>query len=137
MDAAVGKLLKYLDDNGLRDNTFVFFTSDNGPETSEPLQESLSLLWLARPLAGHETAHHRSGLPRARNHPLAGPHQARRGQQPNRCAASTCCQPFCAIAGVKPPEGRTLDGADISPIFAGKAVERPHPLYWQYDFAIS
>ena len=33
MDAAVGKLMKYLDDNGLRDNTFVFFTSDNGPET--------------------------------------------------------------------------------------------------------
>src|SRR5262249_7180236 len=33
MDAAVGKLLKYLDEHGLRDNTFVFFSSDNGPET--------------------------------------------------------------------------------------------------------
>jgi len=33
MDAAVGKLLKYLTDHGLRDNTFIFFSSDNGPET--------------------------------------------------------------------------------------------------------
>src|SRR5207248_946778 len=30
-----------------------------------------------------------------------------------------------------------LDGADPSPIFAGQPIRRPHPLYWQYDFAIS
>ena len=33
MDAAVGKLLAYLDKHGLRDNTLVLFSSDNGPET--------------------------------------------------------------------------------------------------------
>ncbi|MEO6245906.1 MAG: sulfatase-like hydrolase/transferase, partial [Opitutaceae bacterium] len=33
MDAAVGKLLAYLDAHGLRENTFIYFTSDNGPET--------------------------------------------------------------------------------------------------------
>ena len=31
MDAAFGKLLSVLDDLKLRDNTLVFFTSDNGP----------------------------------------------------------------------------------------------------------
>src|SRR5262249_45689813 len=43
---------------------------------------------------------------------------------------------LCALAGVRPPE-RKLDGADITPLFEGKPVKRPHPLYWQYDFAIS
>ncbi len=31
-DATAGRVLKALDDNGFRDNTIVFFTSDNGPE---------------------------------------------------------------------------------------------------------
>jgi arylsulfatase A-like enzyme len=43
---------------------------------------------------------------------------------------------LCAIAGVRLPE-RTLDGADVTPIFEGRPVTRPHRLYWQYDFAIS
>ena len=42
-----------------------------------------------------------------------------------------------AIAGLKTPQGRTPDGADISPFIAGKPIKRPHSLYWQYDFAIS
>lgn len=33
MDAAAGRIIEYLDENGLRDNTLIFFTSDNGPET--------------------------------------------------------------------------------------------------------
>ena len=33
MDAAVGKLMAALDELKLADNTLVFFTSDNGPET--------------------------------------------------------------------------------------------------------
>ena len=32
IDFAFGRLMKTLDDLGLRDETFVFFTSDNGPE---------------------------------------------------------------------------------------------------------
>jgi arylsulfatase A len=60
-------------------------------------------------------------------------------------AGTVCTEPVChvdllptvcAIAGAKLPE-RTLDGADLAPIFAGKQVTRPHPLYWQYDYAIS
>ncbi|MEQ9070592.1 MAG: sulfatase-like hydrolase/transferase, partial [Gimesia chilikensis] len=33
MDAAVGRLMKTLEEQQLSENTFVFFTSDNGPET--------------------------------------------------------------------------------------------------------
>ena len=34
MDAAVGKLMTYLEDNGLHENTLVFFTSDNGSQVT-------------------------------------------------------------------------------------------------------
>ena len=38
LDHAFGMLMKGLDEMGLRDNTIVFFTSDNGPEgaTADP-----------------------------------------------------------------------------------------------------
>lgn len=36
LDADVGTLLDYLDEKGLRDNTIVVFSGDNGPEEMEP-----------------------------------------------------------------------------------------------------
>ena len=33
--------------------------------------------------------------------------------------------------------GPELLRAPIAPLFEDKPVQRPHPLYWQYDFAIS
>jgi arylsulfatase A len=43
----------------------------------------------------------------------------------------------CALAGIEPPQDRSLDGANMLPLFAGEPIVRPHPLYWQYDRAIS
>ena len=43
---------------------------------------------------------------------------------------------LCALAGAKLPD-RPLDGVDAGPLlFDGKKLERPKPLYWQYDKAI-
>ncbi len=38
-DYRVGEILKALDDNGIRENTLVVFTSDNGPETNYEYQQ--------------------------------------------------------------------------------------------------
>jgi len=37
-----------------------------------------------------------------------------------------------AAAGIDPPQGRTLDGADLLPVFAGGVVARTKPLYWRW-----
>ena len=80
--------MKYLDDHKLRDNTFVFFTSDNGPET-------------LRRYKGAERSYGSPG-------PLRGMKlHITEGKEPR------------------------------NPVFDGKPVKRRHPLYWQYDFAIS
>ena len=135
MDAAVGKLLKYLDDHGLRDDTFVVFTSDNGPETLKRYQGATRSYGSPGPLRGMklhitEAGYRVPGIVRWPGHTRAG-----------TVSAEPVCNvdllpTLCAIAGVRPPE-RTLDGADVMPIFDGQPVVRPHPLYWQYDFAIS
>jgi arylsulfatase A len=136
MDSAVGKLLKYLDEHGLRDNTFVYFSSDNGPETLNRYKTANRSYGSPGPLRGMklhitEAGYRVPGIIRWPGH-----------TRPGAVSAEPVCSldllpTFCALAGIPPPAGRPLDGAAISPLFAGKPVQRPHPLYWQYDFAIS
>lgn len=136
MDAAVGKLMKYLDDHALRDNTFVFFSSDNGPETLKRYAAGTRSYGSPGPLRGMklhitEGGYRVPGIVRWPGH-----------TQPGTVSAEPVCSvdllpTICAIAGSKTPADRALDGANIEPLFEGKSISRPHPLYWQYDFAIS
>lgn len=136
MDDAVGKLLKYLDEHGLRENTFVFFTSDNGPETLNRYKGAQRSHGSPGPLRGMklhitEAGYRVPGIVRWPGHAKAG----------TTSAEPICNVDFlptaCALAGIEPPKDRALDGASLLPFFAGKPIQRPHPLYWQYDFAIS
>ena len=40
LDLEVGRLLHYLESEGLADNTYVLFFSDNGPESSDPIAQA-------------------------------------------------------------------------------------------------
>jgi arylsulfatase A-like enzyme len=43
---------------------------------------------------------------------------------------------LCEIAGVRPPDGRRLDGASILPALEGQRIRRRVPLHWRYYNAI-
>jgi arylsulfatase A len=135
MDAAVGQLLRYLDDHGLRDNTFIYFSSDNGPETLKRYKSAERSYGSAGPLRGMklhvtEAGYRVPGIIRWPGHIAAGATNAE----------PICNLDFlptaCALAGIAPPRDRALDGANLLPLFAGQPLVRPHPLYWQYDFSI-
>lgn len=136
MDAAVGKLLTYLDEKKLADNTLVFFTSDNGPETLHRYPNAKRSHGSPGPLRGMklhvtEGGYRVPGIVRWPGH-----------VKPDTVIAEPVCNvdllpTFAAAGGATLPTGKTLDGVDIAPLFVGKPVKRPHPLYWQYDAAIS
>ena len=136
MDAAVGRLMKYLDDHNLRENTFVFFSSDNGPETLNRYKTANRSYGSPGPLRGMklhitEAGYRVPGI-------IRWPGHTRAGTISTEAVCNTDLLPtLCDIADLKPPADRALDGASLVPIFDGKPVQRPHPLYWQYDFAIS
>jgi len=136
MDAAVGKLLKYLDEHNLRENTFIFFSSDNGPETLNRYKTAHRSYGSPGPLRGMklhvtEAGYRVPGI-------LCWPARVKAGTVSSEPVCNTDLLPtLCALAGVKPPADRALDGADLTPLFDGKPVPRRQPLYWQYDFAIS
>lgn len=129
MDDAFGRLMKQLDEAGLRDSTLVFFTSDNGPAITRqhpygsagPLRDKKGFLteggirvpgiirWPGRVPAG-----------KTNDEPVSG---------------VDWLPTVCEIAGIKPPRDRKLDGVSFVPLLTGGRVERTEPLYWHFHRA--
>ncbi len=131
MDAAVGKLIKALDDQGLADNTLVFFTSDNGPETLNRYGNAWRSHGTAGPLRGMKLWLYEGGIrvPGI----LRFPGRTAAGKDVSEPVCSVDLLPtFCELAGVEAPSDRALDGASFTSIFQGKPVKRQSPLYWHY-----
>ncbi len=126
LDDAIGRVLAALDAGGLRENTLVFFTSDNGPARTR-----------------HHNAGSTGGLREFKGHMYEGgirvpgivrwPGKITPGSVSAEPVSGVDWLPtLCALAGIAPPADRTLDGVNIAPVLAGEAVERPQPLYWQF-----
>ena len=129
MDAEFGRLIDTLDAMKLRDNTFVMFTSDNGPEyrAEHPFGSAGPLR--GKKLHMYEGGIRVPGIVRYPGHTTAG-------QTSDEPINNTDFLPtFCALAGGKLPE-RKLDGVNFLPALEGKPLTRPVPLYWQYNAAL-
>jgi arylsulfatase A len=135
VDHEVGRLLKSLDDGGLRENSLVFFSSDNGPETLNRYKGSERSYGSPQPLRGVKLHLYEGGIrvPGI----VRWPQQIKPGQTSHEPVVSYDLLPtFCAIAGVRLPADRVLDGSSLLPLWNGEPLKRAKPLYWQYDRAI-
>lgn len=136
MDHEVGRLLAALDEFGMRDDTFVMFTSDNGPETLNRYKNASHSHGSPGPLRGmklhmYEGGIRVPGMVRWPGHTLAGTESS------EPVCGVDLLPTLCALGGVAAPTDRALDGADVAPIFDGGTVARTQPLYWRYDRALS
>jgi arylsulfatase A len=110
LDWAVGQILDTLRSEGLDKNTFVFFTSDNGP-------------WLIRGLAGGSAGLLRDGKGSTWEGGMRVPGIA---WWPGRIPAGKVCHEVATsmdllptiahFAGTEAPKDREMDGVDIGPI---------------------
>ncbi|QDU81433.1 Arylsulfatase [Polystyrenella longa] len=137
MDAAAGRLLGELDQQQLRDNSFVMFTSDNGPETLNRYGPRSSRSYgLPDPLRGMKLHVYEGGIrvPGI----IRWPGHAAAGSVSNEPISGVDVLPtVCALAEIEVNVKKTLDGANILPALAQQPIDRPHPLYWRYDRALS
>ena len=122
MDYAVGKVLEALDDIGAANNTFVFFTSDNGPLPSEGGSSG--------GLRGNKRNDFEGGI---RVPGIARwPGHIRPGSISDVPVIGTdIFATVLDITGVPLPGDRTIDGVSILPAFANKPVERKVPMFWR------
>jgi arylsulfatase A len=135
VDHEVGRLLATLDDVGLREQTLVQFTSDNGPETLNRYR-------------GSERSHGSAGRFRGMKlHMYEGgyrvpgivrwPGKVKPGTVSDTPVCGVDVLPtLCAAAGIAPPAELVLDGTNLLPLFEGRPFTRTNPLYWRFDNAI-
>jgi len=131
VDLAVGKLLAAIDDMGLNENTFVIFTSDNGPETLNRYKSANRSYGTPGPLRGmklhtHEAGYRVAGI-------MRWPSTIQAGQESDEVVSSLDFLPtFANLAGAEVPEDLLLDGVDMLPALQGNKLERNNPLLWVY-----
>jgi arylsulfatase A len=128
VDDSVGRIMQTLDELGLRDDTVIIFTSDNGglstyPEENGPTNNAPLRLGKGFPYEGGIRV------------PLIirWPGVARPG--------SMCTVPVTSVdyfptilraAGLKPSAGRRIDGEDLTPLLAETGTLERDAIYWHF-----
>ncbi|QXD25680.1 sulfatase [Opitutia bacterium ISCC 51] len=114
IDWSVGQILNSLDDHGIRKNTLVVFTSDNGPwlrygdhgGSAGPLRQGKGTFF--------EGGYRVPGV-------MTWPGKIEQGKISNKFASTIDLLPtFAKLAGAPMPKGRPVDGIDISDLLMGK-----------------
>lgn len=121
LDWSVGEVLATLRETGLDRRTLVVFTSDNGPWIESHLGDYGGS---AQPLRGFKMSTWEGGLR------VPGifwwPGRIAGGQVSDEMASTLDLLPtFAAIAGVRLPSDREVDGLDLWPWLAGEAARSP------------
>ena len=125
MDLAVGKVLAALDDAGLRENTLVIFTSDNGGLSTSEGWPTSNL-----PLRGGKGWLYEGGI----REPLLirWPGVTKPASVISTPVSSPDFFPtLLAAAGAQPAPGQIVDGASLVSILKGARVSE-RSLYWHY-----
>jgi arylsulfatase A-like enzyme len=126
LDWSVGQVLGALRNTGIAENTFVFFTSDNGP-------------WLTQGLAGGSAGLLRDGKGSTWEGGMRVPGIA---WWPGKVPAGSTCREVAAtmdlfttcatLSGAKIPSDRPIDGREITPLLtASGTLEREAYFYYR------
>jgi arylsulfatase A-like enzyme len=131
IDKSVGRLLKTLKDLNIAKNTFVIFTSDNGPWGWAGIDGGSSGL-----LRGNKGSVYEGGF---RVPAIAWmPGSVPQGVTSNViCSALDLLPTFMSIAGVKNYENQGLDGLDISNSFFNNEPVRSDIQYYRQDTLVA
>ncbi|MFK7779475.1 MAG: sulfatase-like hydrolase/transferase [Gimesia sp.] len=128
LDSAIGRVLKKLDESGLRENTIVIWYSDNGAfmlkdrglevASNKPLREGGVTLWeggIRVPAIVRFPGHIKAGTV---NH--------------SQLISLDILPTLISLAGGKLPQGRELDGVNILPVLEAPETSGTRTFFFQY-----
>ena len=126
VDDGVGKLLDYLDQSGLSDNTIIWFLSDNGgPEQTNGSDNG--------PLRGGKSSTYEGGyhVPYA----MRWPDHIPAGKVYSKTVSSLdIFATASGITGSKTNKDKPLDGVNLIPYITGQDSRNPHPVIYLRKF---
>lgn len=122
LDFALGKVMEALEAEGVSDNTLIIFSSDNGPvpgsggdsgglrgNKRSDFEGGIRVPFLAK-WPGHIEPGSVSDIP---------------------VIGTDIFATVLDIVDIPVPTDRTIDSVSLVPVFAGKPVERPIPMFWR------
>lgn len=125
MDIAVGVVLDKLEELGLAENTIIVFTSDNGGVASGDAFSTSNL-----PLRGGKGYQWEGGI--REPYFIKAPHLKNAPKEVNYPVTGADFYPtLLALTGIAQPEGTTLDGTSLKPLFENENLN-DRTLYWHY-----
>lgn len=133
-DAQIGRVLDLLDELKLADNTLVFFSSDNGPENSQPrpTDKFYYSVGTTGGLRGRKRSLYLGGV----NVPFLvrwpGQVPAGRVDKESVLAGVDVLPTILAAAGVPVPAGYHGDGKNVLSVLRGESMQRDTPLFWEW-----
>lgn len=145
LDAETGRLLMTLDELGLRDDTLVLFTSDNGPwsndHAAQHAKNARHVAWTdgpeipwgsSGPLRGAKGSTWEGGLrvPAI----FRWPGQIEAGQTSDAIVSTLDVLPtFAALAGTEPPSDREIDGVNQTELLLGQDADGAREQFFYFD----
>ena len=133
MDFQIGRLLDRLDRMGVREQTLVVFTSDNGPVTEDWRHwYEVNLYGSTGGLRGRKADLYEGGIrvPAI----VRWPGHVAPGSETDTPAIGYDLLPtLAAAAGAAVPTDRPIDGEDLSAVLRGDPFTRRRPLYWEFE----
>lgn len=120
MDEGVGELFRVLEENGILDNTILFFLSDNGANkvgSNGHLRGFKGSLW--------EGGHRVPAI-------ISWKGRIRQGTCKEPLIGMDIFPTIAALVGGDLPESLELDGVDFSPLLLNQGILEDRPLFWRY-----
>ncbi len=133
LDVQVGRVIRFLEDAGMRGNTIIIFTSDNGPtdwaKYYEPGIDQPP--GSVGPLRGRKWSLYEGGIrmPFVISYPDVVPRNTR---YESAVCAIDLLPSLINLTSSEMPEGYVLDGKDKSSVFRTKKGGGGDPIYWEY-----
>lgn len=131
MDREVGRLRDALRARGLADNTLLWFTSDNGPESQKDITPGSTGGLRGRKRLLYEGGIRVPGI-------VEWPAGIEAGSQSQVPAVTTDLFPtVLGLAGIDAPAGRLLDGKDLGDVISGNAKSRNAPIGFESQYQVA
>ncbi|GAF02010.1 sulfatase family protein [Saccharicrinis fermentans] len=135
MDKAVGRLIQYLKDSGCDENTLIFFTSDNGPETLNRYAKAKRSYGSPGDLKGMKLWTNEAGF-RVPGILYWMGQKTYKGSSDAVISSLDLLPTFAQLSGAELPN-RILDGESIVPLIKTGEQKRTKPLIWAFYNALN
>ncbi len=131
LDAAIGRIVKTIDDAGLRDNTLIVFSSDNGATFEERTYGAPAFHDSNRPFRGQKRSLEEGGIRMPSF--VRWPGKVLAGKRSDAVIHMTDVMPsFLAAAGVTPDPSWKVDGANMLDVWRGVSPPPDRTVFWEF-----